>query len=101
LGGRLASTCARSLQLRAAAIAAAIALCFDLLFFVVQELPATVPIALTLLLLSGARRRQGAAWLAPRRREGSVRARPPLDAAPPRSARGSPEARRGQRPAVR
>ena len=38
----------RRLQLRGAAIAAVIGLAFDLLFFAVSELPATVPIALTL-----------------------------------------------------
>lgn len=38
----------RRLQLRGAALAAAIGLTFDLLFFAVDELPATVPIALTL-----------------------------------------------------
>jgi hypothetical protein len=38
----------RRLQLTGAALAAAIGLCFDLLFFAVDQLPATVPIALTL-----------------------------------------------------
>lgn len=38
----------RRLQLRGALLAAAIGLTFDLLFFAVDELPATVPIALTL-----------------------------------------------------
>jgi len=46
LGGLLASD--RPLQLRAAGIAACLALAFDLLFFAVSLLPATVPIALTL-----------------------------------------------------
>jgi hypothetical protein len=41
----------RDLQLTGAAIAAAIGLGLDLLFFAVDELPATVPIALTLLVL--------------------------------------------------
>jgi hypothetical protein len=102
LGGLLASTCARSLQLRAAVLAAAIALCFDLLFLAVDELPATVPIALTLLALSGARRRQGAAWLDPRRPAAAAQARRRAlpDGDPPRSPRDSPEHRRGQRPAV-
>ena len=49
---------------RGAAIAAAIGLAFDLLFFAVNELPATVPIALTLAILESgaivARRRAGA-----------------------------------------
>jgi hypothetical protein len=38
----------RRLQLTGAALAAVIGLCFDLLFFAVDQLPATVPIALTL-----------------------------------------------------
>ncbi|MEX2106574.1 MAG: hypothetical protein WD810_06715 [Solirubrobacterales bacterium] len=41
----------RGLQLRGAALAALICIGFDLLFFAVDELPATVPIALTLALL--------------------------------------------------
>jgi hypothetical protein len=49
LGAVLASD--RRLQLRGAALAAAIGLSFDLLFFAVDELPATVPIALTLAVL--------------------------------------------------
>ena len=49
LGALLASD--RRLQLRGAALAAALCLSFDLLFFAVDELPATVPIALTLAVL--------------------------------------------------
>jgi len=49
LGALLASD--RRLQLRGAALAAVIGLTFDLLFFAIDELPATVPIALTLLAL--------------------------------------------------
>ena len=56
LGALLASAMGRSWQLRGAALAAALALCFDLLFFFVDELPATVPVALTLLLLTARRR---------------------------------------------
>jgi hypothetical protein len=41
----------RRLQLRGAALAAVICVSFDLLFFAVDELPATVPIALTLAVL--------------------------------------------------
>jgi hypothetical protein len=51
LGALLAVAAGRSLQLRAARLAALTALGFDLLFFFVDELPATVPIALTLVLL--------------------------------------------------
>ncbi|HTA12646.1 MAG TPA: hypothetical protein VK765_04425 [Solirubrobacteraceae bacterium] len=47
-GGLLAASAGRSLQLRAAALTAALALGFDLLFFFVDELPATVPAALVL-----------------------------------------------------
>jgi hypothetical protein len=46
----------RRLQLRGAALAAIIGLSFDLLFFAVDELPATVPIALTLAVLELLRR---------------------------------------------
>jgi hypothetical protein len=41
----------RRLQLRGAMIAAVVCVAFDLLFFAVDELPATVPIALTLAIL--------------------------------------------------
>jgi len=50
LGGLLAATVGRSLQLRAATLTAALALGFDLMFFFVDELPATVPVALALIL---------------------------------------------------
>lgn len=58
LGALLAATVGRSLQLRAAALTALLALGFDLLFFFVDELPATVPVALTLLILLATRRRR-------------------------------------------
>jgi hypothetical protein len=51
LGALLAVAAGRSLQLRAARLAALLALVFDLLFFLVEELPATVPIAVTLVVL--------------------------------------------------
>ncbi|MET0557465.1 MAG: hypothetical protein ABW065_02160 [Solirubrobacterales bacterium] len=56
LGALLARN--RSLQLRAAGIAALFGIAFDCLFFVVDELPATVPIALTLAVVEFTRRRQ-------------------------------------------
>jgi len=56
LGGLLAATATRSLQLRAAALTATLALAFDLLFFLLDELPATVPAALALLALVLSRR---------------------------------------------
>jgi hypothetical protein len=49
LGGLLAATVARRVQLRAAALTALLALGFDLLFFFLDELPATVPVALALI----------------------------------------------------
>ena len=51
LGGLLALEVSRSRQLWTAALTALLALCFDLLFFAVHELPATVPVALALVLL--------------------------------------------------
>jgi hypothetical protein len=56
----------RSDQLRGAALTAALALVFDLLFLAVDELPATVPVALALLLTLSASRRRSAARLSPR-----------------------------------
>ena len=52
LGGLLAASVSRSTQLRAAALTACLALLFDLLFFLVDELPATVPVALALVVVS-------------------------------------------------
>jgi len=49
LGALLANELGRSVQLRAAALTALLAVAFDLLFLVVDELPATVPVALTLI----------------------------------------------------
>jgi hypothetical protein len=51
-GAAGARRAARSLQLRGAALVAALALAFDLLFFTVDELPATVPVALALVALA-------------------------------------------------
>jgi hypothetical protein len=64
LGGLLAATVGRSLQLRAARLTALLALLFDLLFFFADELPATVPVAFALLTVTLTRRREDA----PRRR---------------------------------
>ena len=68
LGGLLAGD-GRSPQVRAAALTAALALGFDLLFFFLNELPATVPVALALIVLAVRRRRRFAAGPAARRRE--------------------------------
>jgi chromate transport protein ChrA len=53
LGGLLALHASRGRQLAAAVLAVCAALAFDLLFFAVNELPATVPIAAVLLLGAG------------------------------------------------
>lgn len=57
LGALLASR-SRRLQVRGAALAAVLCVGFDLLFFAVDELPSTVPIALTLAALEISRRRE-------------------------------------------
>ncbi|MCL2769517.1 MAG: hypothetical protein FWD42_05325 [Solirubrobacterales bacterium] len=51
LGGLLAARGPRSRQVQAAWLVAALALCSDLLFFWVGELPATVPVALAMIVL--------------------------------------------------
>jgi hypothetical protein len=85
LGALLAVTVGRSTQTRAAALTALLALGFDLLFFVVEELPATVPVALTLIVVVLARR-----WRPSRREEAPPRAgaldRSPIGQAAPRPA---------------
>jgi hypothetical protein len=64
LGALLAADA--STQRRAAALTAVFALAFDLLFFVIPELPATVPVALTLIALELAGRRRRGRAAAPR-----------------------------------
>jgi hypothetical protein len=71
LGALLASD--RRLQLRGTVVAVALCLGFDLLFFAVDELPATLPIALTLVVLE----------LAKRSRRGQTSARPESRSTPP------------------
>ena len=58
-GGLVASELGRSAQVRAALLVAVLALAFDLLFFAVDELPATVPVALALVLTALRLRRRG------------------------------------------
>jgi len=106
LGALLATTLGRSPQLRAAALTALLALCFDLLFFAVNELPATVPVALTLILLVVARRRRfarprraPAPGASPRRLPWRGHSRSPAPPAPPPSGRAP--ARSDQTPAAR
>jgi len=65
LGGLLAATLGRSLQLRAAALTALFAVGFDLLFFFVDELPATVPVAAAMVVTVLTRRRRFAPAAAP------------------------------------
>jgi hypothetical protein len=82
LGGLLAATVGRSLQLRAAVITGILGLGFDLLFFFVDELPATVPVALALIVIVLSRRGRSApgSGAAPHRRNaapGAPRPRAP------------------------
>jgi hypothetical protein len=58
LGGLLARGGAPSARLEATVLLGALALGFDLLFLLVDELPATVPVAVTLLVLAQRDRRQ-------------------------------------------
>jgi hypothetical protein len=58
LGGLLAAALGRAWQLRGALLTAALALAFDLLFLLVNELPATVPVALALIAVALMRRRR-------------------------------------------
>ncbi len=79
LGALLAVMGGSALQRRGAVLTALLALCLDLLFFVVNELPATVPVAGALVLVVLSRRRSlrgSAAQEAPRRRA-APRARAP------------------------
>jgi hypothetical protein len=104
LGALLAINVGRSLQRRAALLTAVLALCFDLLFFLVSELPATVPVALTLILLIVARpprpsrrRRAPAPGVSDQR---LPRPRPP-PAPPEAPSNGRPLARPDRPPAAR
>ena len=76
LGGLLALHFGRATQLRAAALTAVLALASDLLFFALDELPATVPVALALIVVLLRRRRRSA-----RRAEAARPAQPELLAA--------------------
>jgi hypothetical protein len=61
LGGLLAATLGRAGQLRGAGLTALLGLFFDLLFFLVDELPATVPVAAALIVVTLTRRRRPSA----------------------------------------
>jgi hypothetical protein len=78
LGALLVVVGGSSLRLRGAALSAVLALAFDLLFFFVNELPATVPVALAMVLLM-VRSRRRSVWLSetrPLQRAGRLRTRP-------------------------
>lgn len=60
LGALLVFTLGASAQLRGAVLTVALALCFDLLFFLVHELPATVPVASALIVIVLRRRQRSA-----------------------------------------
>jgi hypothetical protein len=72
LGGLLALERDRPRQRCAALLAVVLSLCFDLLFFAVRELPATVPVALVVLLFGLAR---GSRRTTPGERSRALRAR--------------------------
>ena len=82
LGGLLALASGRALQRRAALLTAALAVAMDFLFFAVDELPATVPVALTLLVLVARRRLRSARRARPQGAPGAARARLRLPAQP-------------------
>jgi hypothetical protein len=95
LGALLAIWLGSASQSRAALLTCAFALGFDLLFFFVDELPATAPVALTLIAVSVAHRRRSAPARRTRAAEGSAGApghprdprpqRPPAPSQTPRS----------------
>jgi hypothetical protein len=76
-GGLLAVTGERSRQLTGALLVAAFAVVFDFLFFAVNELPTTVPVASALVILVWASRRHNLSW---------AEARPPQKAHAARAA---------------
>jgi hypothetical protein len=79
LGGLLAANLGRRSQLHAALLTTAFALAFDLLFFFVDELPATVPVALALLATVFTRRVRFARGAGTRTPPASGAARAPAD----------------------
>jgi hypothetical protein len=87
LGALLALAWGREVQRRGAALCAGLAVAFDLLFFFVDELPATVPVALTLIVVALSRRRRCARTAPARAPAGSAaRRRQGRSAAPRRPA---------------
>lgn len=55
----MAATGSRGRQRRVAVLVTVVAVAFDLLFFLLRELPATVPVALSLLIVIAVERRDG------------------------------------------
>jgi hypothetical protein len=80
LGGLLARMSDRALQLRGALLVAALAIAFDLLFFAVDELPATVPVAVGLLVLAWNAHRRGISLWAGAQRSARAPSRLPAGA---------------------
>jgi hypothetical protein len=76
LGGLLAAMGDRPRQLKGAILVALLAVSFDFLFFAVNELPATVPVACALLILVS-RRRRSARWVGDRSPQKAPLARAP------------------------
>jgi hypothetical protein len=97
LGGLLALCVGRPAQSRIAVLSAAFAVCFDLLFFFVDELPATVPVALTLIVVRAARRRRSARAARAPAPAASAAHPPPRDPRPAAAVR-SPDARQAAAP---
>ncbi len=92
LGALLAGALGGRVQARAALLAAVLASAFDLLFFFVDELPATVPVALTLIAVLASRRRRSASALPARAPAALARTQAPQGSPPPRPPR-APAAR--------
>jgi hypothetical protein len=82
LGGLLAQSAGRRAQLRGAALTALLALAFDTLFFAVRELPATVPVALALLVSAAWERRSARRRSRPQAADVAPGPRPRAQAAP-------------------
>jgi hypothetical protein len=87
LGGLLAVAAGRPVQSRIAVLSAAFAVCFDLLFLFVDELPATVPVALTLIVVLVVRRRRSARAVSARAPATSAAHPPQRDQRPAAAAR--------------
>lgn len=94
LGAVLASN--RRQQWGAAVLTLTLASLFDLLFLVVNELPATVPVALALLIMEGWRHRGRLTAMRTRRRTAAARTAQPVSAGRYPSTRGDATPRRAR-----